>query len=162
MASVNSPAQTVPHLHDFPLAARQTGRTNDLCPVMPDPLPTSAPAPAAAPLRVLHADDDSQVTGIVALFFEAHGNSIVTSVDSGSACLALLAHATFDVILLDLRMPDMDGLQVLTTLTARGDQTPVIMVSSEGQSPLAVRALRAGAFGYVNKGGDPALIVAAV
>ena len=116
---------------------------------MPNTL--SASAPASAPLRVLHADDDPQITSIVALFFEAQGHSIVTSVDSGSACLANLAHAAFDVILLDLRMPDMDGLQVLTTLTARGDQTPVIMVSSEGQSPLAVRALRAGAVDCIDK-----------
>ena len=114
-------------------------------------IPTAAaPAPAAA-LRVLHADDDPQVVGIIALYFELHGNSTVTSVGSGQACLAALARESFDLVLLDLTMPDRNGLEVLAELTARGDQTPVIMVSGDGQSPLAVRAIRAGAVDCIDK-----------
>ena len=115
-------------------------------------LVSAAPTPAPAnALRVLHADDDPQVAGIVALYFELHGNSTVTYVESGNACLAALARAPFDVVLLDLTMPDRNGLDVLAELTARGDHTPVIMVSGDGQSPLAVRAIRAGAVDCIDK-----------
>jgi len=106
---------------------------------------------AATALRVLHADDDPQVAGIVALYFELHGNSTITYVESGNDCLAALARESFDLVLLDLTMPDRNGLEVLAELAARGDNTPVIMVSGDGQSPLAVRAMRAGAVDCIDK-----------
>jgi signal transduction histidine kinase len=108
-------------------------------------------APAAAPLRVLLADDDPQIGDIVTLYFARHGDAAVTVVHSGTACLAALARDSYDLVLLDLSMPDLDGLQILGTLTARGDATPVIMVSGDGQSPLAVRAMRAGAVDCIDK-----------
>ena len=116
-------------------------------------LPTTFTAPPATtpPLRVLHAEDDPQIAGIVALYFEQHGNSVLTHVSSGRACLEAMAQGGFDILLVDLMMPDLNGLQVLGELTARRDPTPVIMVSGNGQSPLAVRALRAGAVDCIDK-----------
>jgi len=58
---------------------------------------------------------------------------------------------SFDVVLVDLVMPDLNGLEVLGELASRGDPTPVIMVSGNGQSDLAVRALRAGAVDCIDK-----------
>jgi hypothetical protein len=102
-------------------------------------------------LRVLHAEDDAQVAQMVALFFKAHGDAMLTHVSSGRACLAAMAAESFDLVLLDLVMPDLNGLQVLGELARRRDPTPVIMVSGNGQSPLAVRALRAGAVDCIDK-----------
>lgn len=115
------------------------------------PAAPSTAAPAAPLLRVLHAEDDPQIAGIVALYFEQHGGSVLTHVSSGRACLEAMAQGGFDLLLVDLMMPDLNGLQVLGELTARRDPTPVIMVSGNGQSPLAVRALRAGAVDCIDK-----------
>ncbi|MBC7367740.1 MAG: response regulator, partial [Undibacterium sp.] len=115
------------------------------------PAAPSTAAPAAPLLRVLHAEDDPQIAGIVALYFEQHGGSDLTHVSSGRACLDAMSQGGFDVLLVDLMMPDLNGLQVLGELTARRDPTPVIMVSGNGQSPLAVRALRAGAVDCIDK-----------
>lgn len=67
-----------------------------------------------------------------------------------------------DVLVLDINMPGRSGLDVLHVLKDEGSPMRVLVVSMYPEDQYAIRALRAGAFGYVNKGGDPALIVAAV
>ena len=102
--------------------------------------------------RVLYAEDDPQVAGIVQLYFERHvADWTLDVVPCGRDCLAAMARGGYDILLLDLMMPDLDGLQVLGELTARRDPTPVIMVSAQGQAELAVRALRAGAADCIDK-----------
>ena len=101
--------------------------------------------------RVLYAEDDPQVADIVQLYFLPHPAIELTIVPGGRACLAALSEGGYDLVLLDLAMPDLDGLSVLAELAARGDPTPVIMVSAQGQAELAVRALRAGAVDCVDK-----------
>jgi len=117
---------------------------------------------SARSLRVLHAEDDAQIAQMVALFFKAHGDAMLTHVSSGRACLAAMAAESFDLVLLDLVMPDLNGLQVLGELTLRRDPTPVIMVSGNGQSPLAVRALRAGAVDCIDKNSPDFLRIAQI
>ena len=67
-----------------------------------------------------------------------------------------------DVLLLDINMPGRSGLDVLHVLKDEGTTTRVLIVSMYPEDQYAIRALRAGAFGYVNKGGDPQLLVQAV
>ena len=93
--------------------------------------------------RVLYAEDDPQVTGIATLYFSEHPDTELTCVNSGRGCLAAMAAGGFDLLLVDLMMPDLNGLQVLGELFARGDPTPVVVVSGHGQAELAVRALHA-------------------
>jgi signal transduction histidine kinase len=103
-------------------------------------------------IRVLHADDDPQIAEIVRFGFERDKRPYsLTSVDSGRRCLEQMQRGEFDLVLLDLMMPDLDGLQVLGELLVRRDPTPVIMVSGQGQHDLAVRALRAGAVDCIDK-----------
>ena len=103
-------------------------------------------------IRVLHAEDDPQIADMVRLLFERHGGEFTLDhVESGRLCLAAMERAAYDVLLVDLMMPDIDGLQVLGELTARRDPTPVVMVSAQGQHELAVRALRAGAVDCIDK-----------
>ncbi len=101
--------------------------------------------------RVLYAEDDPQVADIVRLYFLPHPTTELTVVPGGRACLAELSAGNYDLVLLDLAMPDLDGLSVLAELSARSDPTPVIMVSGQGQAELAVRALRAGAADCIDK-----------
>lgn len=67
-----------------------------------------------------------------------------------------------DVLVLDINMPGRSGLDVLHVLKDEGTTTRVLIVSMYPEDQYAIRALRAGAFGYVNKGGDPQLLVQAV
>lgn len=67
-----------------------------------------------------------------------------------------------DVLLLDIHLPGRSGLDVMHTLKEEGSAVKVLVVSMYPEDQYAMRALRAGAFGYVNKGGDPQMLVTAV
>jgi DNA-binding NarL/FixJ family response regulator len=67
-----------------------------------------------------------------------------------------------DVLVLDINLPGRSGLDVLHALKDEGSPVRVLIVSMYPEDQYAIRALRAGAYGYVNKGGDPQLIVQAV
>ena len=67
-----------------------------------------------------------------------------------------------DVLVLDINLPGRSGLDVMHALKDEGSTVKVLVVSMYPEDQYAIRALRAGAYGYVNKGGDPQLIVQAV
>ena len=67
-----------------------------------------------------------------------------------------------DVLVLDINMPGRSGLDVLHVLKEEGNPVRTLIVSMYPEDQYAIRALRAGAYGYVNKGGDPASLVQAV
>ncbi len=67
-----------------------------------------------------------------------------------------------DVLVLDINLPGRSGLDALHALKDEGSTIKVLVVSMYPEDQYAIRALRAGAFGYVNKGGDPQLLVQAV
>ena len=75
---------------------------------------------------------------------------------------SLMRTVRCDVLVLDINMPGRSGLDVLHALKEEGSPVKVLVVSMYPEDQYALRALRAGAFGYVNKGGDPQLIVQAV
>lgn len=72
------------------------------------------------------------------------------------------ARPACDVLVLDINLPGRSGLDVLHVLKDEGSPIRVLVVSMYPEDQYAIRALRAGAYGYVNKGGDPQLIVQAV
>lgn len=103
-------------------------------------------------IRVLYAEDDPNVASVVRSYFSHFGPDIdLEIVPNGLTCLEHMAKGGYDVLLLDLVMPDINGLQVLGELAQRADPTPVVMASGLGQTDLAVRALRAGAVDCVDK-----------
>jgi DNA-binding NarL/FixJ family response regulator len=82
--------------------------------------------------------------------------------DYGELRTLLRAVGECDVLVLDINLPGRSGLDVLHTLKDEGTTMRVLVVSMYPEDQYAIRALRAGAYGYVNKGGDPQLIVTAV
>jgi signal transduction histidine kinase len=103
-------------------------------------------------VRVLYAEDDSQISQMVQLYFTSGAPEYrLEVVNSGRKCLERMSEERFDVVMVDLMMPEFDGLEVLGQLSARRDATPVIMVSGHGQNDLAVQALRAGAVDCIDK-----------
>ncbi len=75
---------------------------------------------------------------------------------------ALLRDRGCDVLVLDINLPGRSGLDVLHVLKEEGSALRVLVVSMYPEDQYAIRAMRAGAYGYVNKGGEPAQIVLAV
>lgn len=110
------------------------------------------PTPFSTMFRVLYAEDDANVAAVVRSYFAHFGPDIdLEIVPDGRTCLAQMAKGGYEVLLLDLVLPDINGLQILGELALRGDPTPVVMASGLGQTDLAVRALRAGAVDCVDK-----------
>ena len=75
----------------------------------------------------------------------------VEAVESGEACLARATRVPFDVIVLDIWLPGIDGLQTLARLRERQVDTQVVVISGHGNIESAVRAIKMGAFDFVEK-----------
>ncbi len=102
------------------------------------------------PPCILVIDDESAVRGSIHAFLEDHLFDILEAGD-GQEGLTLFVKKQPDLIMVDLRMPVMDGFQVLEQVVKRSPDTPVIIVSGTGEIRDAVRALRLGAWDYVFK-----------
>lgn len=103
-------------------------------------------------IHLLYAEDNAQDADLTRAHFEREATDIrFEIVATGARCLARLAEQSFDLLLLDNRLPDMDGVDVLNKLRADARTLPVVMVTGVGDEDVVVRALRAGAADYVSK-----------
>src|ERR1700741_249242 len=117
----------------------------------------SDPASATEIISVLIADDHPVVReGLAAIFKSQKDIKVVPQATNGEEALELCNEHSPDVLLLDLRMPKKDGLQVITELTARRPSRPrgIVMTTYESEEGIR-RALKAGAKGYLVKGTTP-------
>lgn len=101
-------------------------------------------------MNVLVVDDDPQVCELLAEFLAEQGHEYV-GVGSGAEALAEFARREFDLILLDLFMPGMDGLEVLQQIKSQSPTCEVIIITAYGSAPSAIQALNMGAYAYINK-----------
>jgi DNA-binding response OmpR family regulator len=108
-----------------------------------------ADAPPSGPV-VLLVDDDPSIRRAVAAGLELEGFTVVAA-SGGRAALEAAERLAPAVVLLDLGMPDLDGLEVLARLRARGDEVPVCVLSARDDIDDRVRGLQAGADDYVVK-----------
>jgi DNA-binding NarL/FixJ family response regulator len=103
-------------------------------------------------LRVLVVDDQPLVReGLVVLLQRVAGLDIVGSADGGRHALALVASLHPDVVLLDLRMPDLDGVAVTAWITNHHPEVAVLALTTYADDRSLFAALRAGARGYLTK-----------
>ena len=100
-------------------------------------------------LRVLVVDDEASVRESLRLILKQRAE--VTLAVSGEAALTALAAQAFDVVLLDILMPGMDGLELLEQVRAQARAPQVIMLTATKTVKTAVRAMKLGAFDYVTK-----------
>ena len=114
-------------------------------------------------LRAVLADDHAVVRAGIRQFLEAAGGiQVVAEVDDGLAAVeAVKAHAP-DVVVLDIQMPGMTGIEVTRWVRASAPQTGVLILSAFDDDPYILAVLQAGANGYVLKTADAADIVQAV
>jgi two-component system, NtrC family, nitrogen regulation response regulator NtrX len=99
---------------------------------------------------ILIVDDEAGVRSALSGVLRDEGYQI-DAVDSGEACLDRVARAPYDVIVLDIWLPGMDGLATLARLQERRVDAPVVMISGHGNIESAVRAIKIGAFDFVEK-----------
>ncbi len=99
---------------------------------------------------VLLIDDDVDLCALLDMRFASHGYE-VTIASSGREGLQLLGLADYHVLILDVRLGDGDGLDVLTEVRQRAPDLPVIVLTAHGTIELAVEAMRRGAFSFITK-----------
>lgn len=100
--------------------------------------------------RVLVVDDDESLRRVVQVQLEQLGYEAATA-SGGVEALRMLQAAPFDLVITDLRMPRMSGLELLRTIRAEHPGVMVVMITAYGAIDTAVDAMRAGAFDYITK-----------
>ncbi|MBN2468416.1 MAG: response regulator [Deltaproteobacteria bacterium] len=101
-------------------------------------------------VRILVVDDELPICELMDEFLSSQGYQIMTATN-GEEALAKFEDTGPDVVILDLRMPGMSGLEVLRSMRAQGGAAHIIMLSAYGDSPTVQEALRSGANYYVEK-----------
>jgi DNA-binding NtrC family response regulator len=100
--------------------------------------------------KILVAEDDAEMLALLQEHLGGEGYWVVGAVN-GREALARLRSETFDVVITDLRMPDVDGMEVLRASREIQPETRVILVTAFGTVETAIRAIREGAFDYTTK-----------
>ncbi len=113
--------------------------------------------PVRQSLRLLFVDDDAQHLTLVKQRLAGLGFEIATARD-GETALGMIMRDGFDVIGLDVNLPDRTGIDVLRDLRGRGDKTPVVCITGVNDAAIAVEALKAGARDFIVKSGEPAYL----
>ncbi len=100
--------------------------------------------------HILIIDDERSIRSTMKdiLEFEQH---TVTLAEDGAQALEAVGRETFDLIFSDIKMPGMDGMELLDALLARGVEAPIVMISGHGTIETAVEALKKGAFDFIEK-----------
>jgi len=111
--------------------------------------------------RVLVVDDEENIRVVLRTLLRRHGYEVETA-GSGEDALALVEGFGPDFVLTDVRMPKMGGLDLLATLRAKNHPATVIVMSAYGNVDLAIEAMQAGAYDYVQKPFKPEEIVLAL
>ena len=100
--------------------------------------------------RVLVVDDEKSMRDLLAITLQKAGYE-VTLAEGGAAAIEAIRRDPFDAIITDLRMPKVDGLQVLRSAKEQSPDTAVIMVTAMASTETAVEAMKLGAYDYITK-----------
>jgi DNA-binding NarL/FixJ family response regulator len=114
-------------------------------------------------IRVLIADDHAVVrSGLAHLLSTASDITVVGSAGNGREAISAVEESTPDVVMMDLSMPQMDGVAATREITSRHPEVAVVVLTSFSDTARITAALQAGAIGYQLKDADPDDLIAAV
>ena len=114
-------------------------------------------------LKILIVDDHAVVrAGLKQILAETPDMKVAGEASSGNEALEMALHGSFDLVLLDISMPDMSGLDVLKELHMVHGDLPILMLSMYPEEQYAIRALKAGAKGYLTKESAPDELISAI
>ncbi|HEY8551569.1 MAG TPA: response regulator, partial [Vicinamibacterales bacterium] len=100
--------------------------------------------------RILVIDDEAGIRDSMRMILEYEGYECLTAA-TGQDGLAIVEREPLDLVFLDIKMPVMDGIEVLERIRARTDALPVVMISGHGTVSTAVEATKKGAFDFIEK-----------
>lgn len=114
-------------------------------------------------IKILVADDHTIVReGLKQIVGEVGDMMVADEAGNGQEALQKIREGNFDVVLLDISMPGRSGLEVLKDIRAERPKLPVLILSMHSEEQYAVRALRAGASGYLTKASAPDELIGAI
>lgn len=114
-------------------------------------------------INVLIADDHALIRkGLKQLLDDTDDMRVIGEAENGMQAIRMVEEATYDVVLLDISMPDKHGVEVLKQLKINQPQLPVLMLSMHPEEQYALRSMKAGAAGYLNKQSAPLQLVTAI
>ena len=117
---------------------------------------------AMTTLRVVIADDQAMVRGGLRLILEAAGITVVGEADDGRTAIDLVTRLKPDVVLMDIRMPVLDGIEATRRLVRDQPAVKILVLTTYGADEYVYEALRAGAAGFLLKMDSPPRLVDAV
>src|SRR5260370_518124 len=120
---------------------------------MPDRYPTDEPGSEIPKARILVVDDETEIRESLDALLSLEGYS-VEQAQNATEGLRRLENASYDLVLLDLMMPDRSGMEVLREVRERDSETPIFMITAYGSVEVAVDALKSGANDYFSKPWD--------
>ncbi|MFA6120951.1 MAG: response regulator transcription factor [Sideroxydans sp.] len=114
-------------------------------------------------IKVLIADDHALIRkGLKQLLDDTEELRVTGEAETGNEAYKMVQSGEFDVVLLDISMPDKHGIDVLKQIKDSQPQIPVLMLSMHPEEQYALRSMKAGAAGYLNKQSAPAQLVTAI
>lgn len=114
-------------------------------------------------IKVLIADDHALIRkGLKQLLDDTDDMRVTGEAENGMQAIRMVDEMPYDVVLLDISMPDKHGIEVLKQLKANHPQLPVLMLSMHAEEQYALRSMKSGAAGYLNKQSAPLQLVTAI
>jgi len=113
------------------------------------------------PARILVVDDDPHIALALRERLEARGHAVSTAATGAAALRSILSESP-DLVLLDLQLPEGDGFDVLGRIREAGVETTVVVITAHGTVERAVRAMKEGAYDFLQKPFEPSLVEEAV
>src|ERR1035438_6089292 len=114
-------------------------------------------------INVLIADDHTLIRkGLKQILDDTADMRVTGEAETGMQAIQMAQKSPFDMILLDISLPDKNGIDVLKQLKLNNPDVPVLMLSMHAEDQYAVRSMKAGAAGYLNKQSAPSQLVTAI
>jgi len=114
-------------------------------------------------IKVLIADDHALIRkGLRQLLDDTDDMRVTGEAENGMQAVRMVDETPYDVVLLDISMPDKHGIEVLKQLKTNHPQLPVLMLSMHAEEQYALRSMKSGAAGYLNKQSAPLQLVTAI
>jgi len=114
-------------------------------------------------IKVLIADDHALIRkGLKQILDDSTDMRVTGEAENGMQAIQMSLQNEYDMILLDISLPDKNGIDVLKQIKANRPNTPVLMLSMHAEDQYAVRSMKAGASGYLNKQSAPAQLLTAI
>lgn len=103
------------------------------------------------PIKVLVVDDDQTLRAALFRIYSRKGFHVITTASAKEAEQVIVSETAIDLVLLDIKLPDGDGIEILRMVKKKYDQTPVIVLTGFGSVDLAVEATKLGAYHFMTK-----------